>query len=55
MAHYLPPSLVCQYPENISQNVSISNRYRSQGMRGEEALQKVITFLDEAVMLNYKE
>ena len=24
-------------------------------MRGEEALQKVITFLDEAVMLNYKE
>ncbi len=26
-----------------------------RGMRGDEALQKVISFLDEAVMLNYKE
>ncbi len=26
-----------------------------RGMRGDQALQKVISFLDEAVMLNYKE
>ena len=42
--------------ENISQKrFDFKPDIDLRGMRGEEALQKVITFLDEAVMLNYKE
>lgn len=42
--------------ENISQKrFDFKPDIDLRGMRGDEALQKVITFLDEAVMLNYKE
>lgn len=42
--------------ENISQKrFDFKPDIDLRGMRGEEALQKVITFLDDAVMLNYKE
>lgn len=42
--------------ENISQKrMDFKPDIDLRGMRGEEALQRVITFLDEAVMLGYKE
>ncbi len=42
--------------ENISQKrMTFKPDIDLRGTRGEEALQRVITFLDEAVMLNYKE
>ena len=42
--------------ENMSQKrLNFKPDIDLRGMRGNEALQKVITFLDEAVMLNYKE
>ena len=42
--------------ENISQKrMNFKPDIDLRGMRGDEALQKVISFLDEAVMLNYKE
>lgn len=42
--------------ENISQKrMDFKPDIDLRGMRGEEALQRVVTFLDEAVMLNYKE
>lgn len=42
--------------ENISQKrFDFKPDIDLRGMRGEEALQRVMTFLDEAVMLNYKE
>ena len=42
--------------ENISQKrMNFKPDIDLRGTRGEEALQRVITFLDEAVMLNYKE
>lgn len=42
--------------ENISQKrMDFKPDIDLRGMRGDEALQKVITFLDEAVMLSYKE
>jgi len=42
--------------ENISQKrMNFKPDIDLRGMRGDEALQRVITFLDEAVMLNYKE
>ena len=41
--------------ENMSQKrLNFKPDIDLRGMRGDEALQKVITFLDEAVMLNYK-
>lgn len=42
--------------ENMSQKrLDFKPDIDLRGMRGDEALQRVITFLDEAVMLNYKE
>lgn len=42
--------------ENMSQKrLNFKPDIDLRGIRGNEALQKVITFLDEAVMLNYKE
>ena len=42
--------------ENMSQKrLNFKPDIDLRGMRGEEALQRVITFLDEAVMLNYTE
>ena len=51
-----PPSSYANIRENISQKrLTFKPDIDLRGMRGEEALQKVIVFLDEAVMLNCKE
>ncbi len=50
------PSSYANIRENISQKrLTFKPDIDLRGMRGEEALQKVIAFLDEAVMLNCKE
>ena len=56
MARTQPQASYANIRENISQKrFDFKPDIDLRGMRGEEALQKVITFLDEAVMLNYKE
>ena len=56
VARTQPQASYANIRENISQKrFDFKPDIDLRGMRGEEALQKVITFLDEAVMLNYKE
>ena len=51
-----PPATYNSIQENISQKrLTFKPDIDLRGMRGEEALQRVTTFLDEAAMLNYKE
>lgn len=51
-----PQASFANIRENISQKrMNFKPDIDLRGMRGDEALQKVISFLDEAVMLNYKE
>lgn len=51
-----PQSSYANIRENISQKrMTFKPDIDLRGMRGDEALQRVISFLDEAVMLNYKE
>ena len=50
-----PQSTYTNIRENISQKqMNFKPDIDLRGMRGDEALQRVITFLDEAIMLNYK-
>ena len=56
LARPQPQASYTNIRENISQKrIDFKPDIDLRGMRGDEALQKVITFLDEAVMLNYKE
>ena len=51
-----PQASYSNIQENISRKrLAFKAEIDLRGMRGEEALQRVITFLDEAAMLNYKE
>lgn len=51
-----PSTAYTNIRENISQKrFDFKPDIDLRGMRGDEALQRVITFLDEAIMLNYKE
>lgn len=51
-----PQASYASIQENMSQKrMNFKPDIDLRGMRGEEALQRVINFLDEAVMLNYKE
>lgn len=51
-----PQASYANIRENISQKrMNFKPDIDVRGMRGDEAIQKVISFLDEAVMLNYKE
>ena len=51
-----PPATYNSIQENINQKrLTFKPDIDLRGMRGEEALQRVTTFLDEAAMLNYKE
>jgi DNA mismatch repair protein MutS2 len=54
------PQTQTSYFSNIRENISQKRMNFKpdidlRGMRGEEALQTITTFLDEAVMLDYKE
>ena len=51
-----PQASYSNIQENISRKrLAFKAEIDLRGMRGEEALQRVITFLDEAAMLDYKE
>lgn len=51
-----PKNAYSNFRENISQKrMDFKPDIDVRGMRGDEALQKVIAFIDEAVMLDYKE
>lgn len=50
-----PQNTYTNVRENISQKqMNFKPDIDLRGMRGDEALQRVVTFLDEAIMLNYK-